>query len=281
MLETYFESRFTLNHLRNGPSGPCLDGFVRARQEDGYSPWTARHHLRGAHHFGHVLKRTRVALAAVQPDSIDAFRRHVQHCHCPKPRGGATEDTVRGATCVLGHLGHAGVVTRPVHHPWPALVQGFRTWLKNHRGASDTTRSRYSTAAVELLSELGGDPGQYDAARLRPFLLARARRRGGGGTKAISSNRSSVGWDRSHRAPPCRNASLWLGHSSTQTTEVYTRVDPAEKLEAINMLAPPKIRPGRFRPPDKLLDMLKGQSLWGAKSHNPLDCAGSQHAHSP
>ena len=78
-----------------------------------------------------------------------------------------------------------------------------------------------------------------------------------------------------------RKVSLWLGHSSTQTTEVYTRVDPAEKLEAINTLAPPKIRPGRFRPPDKLLAMLKGQSLWGAKSRNPIDSAGVQHVHTP
>jgi len=78
-----------------------------------------------------------------------------------------------------------------------------------------------------------------------------------------------------------RKVSLWLGHSSTQTTEVYTRVDPAEKLEAINTLAPPKIRPGRFRPPDKLLAMLKGQSLWGVKSHDSPDSAEAQHAHAP
>jgi site-specific recombinase XerD len=78
-----------------------------------------------------------------------------------------------------------------------------------------------------------------------------------------------------------RKVSLWLGHSSIQTTEIYTRVDPAEKLEAINMLAPPKILPGRFRPPDKLLAMLKGQFLWGAKSANIPDFAGSQHAQSP
>ncbi|KKK61976.1 hypothetical protein LCGC14_3008950 [marine sediment metagenome] len=55
-----------------------------------------------------------------------------------------------------------------------------------------------------------------------------------------------------------RKVSLWLGHSSIQTTEIYTRVDPTEKLQAINTLTPPKIRPGQFRPPDKLLAMLKG-----------------------
>ena len=66
-------------------------------------------------------------------------------------------------------------------------MQGFGDWLKIHRGASETTISRYSAAAIELLSELGGDPGQYNAEHLRSFLLQRARRRGVGGTKAISS----------------------------------------------------------------------------------------------
>ena len=69
-----------------------------------------------------------------------------------------------------------------------------------------------------------------------------------------------------HATQDIRKVSLWLGHSSTQTTEIYTRVDPAEKLDAINALAPPNIRPGRFRPPDQLLALLKGQSLWGAKA---------------
>jgi site-specific recombinase XerD len=78
-----------------------------------------------------------------------------------------------------------------------------------------------------------------------------------------------------------RKVSLWLGHSSTQTTEIYTRVDPAEKLATINMVAPPKIRPGRFRPPDKLLAVLKGQSLWGAKAATRPEFAGARRQRSP
>jgi integrase len=31
-----------------------------------------------------------------------------------------------------------------------------------------------------------------------------------------------------------RKVSLWLGHSSMQTTEIYTRADPSVKLEASN-----------------------------------------------
>ena len=60
-----------------------------------------------------------------------------------------------------------------------------------------------------------------------------------------------------------RKVSLWLGHSSTTTTEVYLRTDPTEKLEAIDTITPAHLRKGRFRPPDKLIALLKAGSLWG------------------
>jgi integrase/recombinase XerD len=57
-----------------------------------------------------------------------------------------------------------------------------------------------------------------------------------------------------------RKVSLWLGHSNLATTEVYTRADPTEKLEAIEAIVPPHLRKGSFRPPDKLLALLKAVS---------------------
>lgn len=54
-----------------------------------------------------------------------------------------------------------------------------------------------------------------------------------------------------------RKVSLWLGHASMQSTEMYLRADPTEKLEALSHSAPPGIQRGRFRPPDKLIAMLK------------------------
>ncbi len=57
-----------------------------------------------------------------------------------------------------------------------------------------------------------------------------------------------------------RKVSLWLGHSNLATTEIYVRADPTEKLEAIEAVVPPSLRKGRFRPPDKLLALLKGKS---------------------
>ena len=57
-----------------------------------------------------------------------------------------------------------------------------------------------------------------------------------------------------------RKVSLWLGHSDLTTTEVYVRADPTEKLEAIEAILPPSLRKGTFRPPDKLLALLKAKS---------------------
>jgi site-specific recombinase XerD len=55
-----------------------------------------------------------------------------------------------------------------------------------------------------------------------------------------------------------RKVSLWLGHANLTTTEIYTRGDPTEKLEAIEAVVPPQLRRGVFRPPDKLIALLKG-----------------------
>lgn len=58
-----------------------------------------------------------------------------------------------------------------------------------------------------------------------------------------------------------RKVALWLGHSSTVTTEIYVRADPTDKLEAIEAITPPKLRKGRFQATDKLLKYLKSQTL--------------------
>jgi integrase/recombinase XerD len=46
-----------------------------------------------------------------------------------------------------------------------------------------------------------------------------------------------------------RKVALWLGHASLQSTEVYLRADPTEKLEAMASLVPPALRRGHFRAP--------------------------------
>lgn len=54
-----------------------------------------------------------------------------------------------------------------------------------------------------------------------------------------------------------RKVALWLGHASTQTSEVYLRADPVDKLETLEAVVPPSLRKGSFTPPDKLMALLK------------------------
>lgn len=53
-----------------------------------------------------------------------------------------------------------------------------------------------------------------------------------------------------------RKVALWLGHADVRTTETYLRLDPSEKLEAVEAILPPALRRGRFKPPDALIASL-------------------------
>ena len=55
-----------------------------------------------------------------------------------------------------------------------------------------------------------------------------------------------------------RKVSLWLGHADIRTTEIYLRIDPSEKLEAVEAMIPPALRRGRFKAPDALIASLLG-----------------------
>jgi site-specific recombinase XerD len=65
-----------------------------------------------------------------------------------------------------------------------------------------------------------------------------------------------------------RKVSLWLGHASMQTTEMYVRADPSIKLEALNAVTAPKLRTGRFRATDKLIASLDTRSIMRRGLHS-------------
>jgi len=51
---------------------------------------------------------------------------------------------------------------------------------------------------------------------------------------------------------------LWLGHEQSQTTQIYLHGDLTIKQRALARTTPANTRPGRYRPPDKLLAFLEG-----------------------
>jgi len=65
-----------------------------------------------------------------------------------------------------------------------------------------------------------------------------------------------------------RKVALWLGHENIQTTEDYLRVDVTERIGVLKSVIPPQLRPGKFRPPDKLIASLHGTTICGV-NHSP------------
>ena len=50
---------------------------------------------------------------------------------------------------------------------------------------------------------------------------------------------------------------LWLGHADLRSTNAYLHADMTIKERALARTTPPSSRPGRYRPPDKLLAFLE------------------------
>jgi len=115
---------------------------------------------------------------------------------------------------------------------------------------------------------------------VRPTVFHRHRRETDGADSRLAKDTQGGAADGRQRQAAGLNDGLDYDgdrHPSGGVNQGSTAgADPSEKLATINMVAPPKIRPGRFRPPDKLLAMLKGQSLWGVRAATRPEFAGAE-----
>jgi integrase/recombinase XerD len=134
---------------------------------------------------------------------------------------------------------------------WKETAAALRGWLKV-RGESKTT-TMFLNGRGDAMTRSGFeyilDQHIRTASARQPSLAQ----------KRISphSLRHSCAMHTLHATGDIRKVALWLGHATLQSTEVYLRADPTEKLEAMASLHPPALRRGHFRPPDKLLAMLR------------------------
>lgn len=179
MLEKYFCAPKTLARLRAGLSGPYIDGFADALEQDGYSQGSAVRYLRAAAHLGHFLQGNGSTLADIGGGTLEAFHRHLPRCHCPFSNGGrANHHVFFGVKCFRAYLFRRGICQNDpvpqIENLEPALVASFREWFQRHRGAAEPTLRQYCRGAAELLNTLGEDLSQWNAQQIRRFLLDRA-----------------------------------------------------------------------------------------------------------
>jgi len=136
---------------------------------------------------------------------------------------------------------------------WKETATAIRDWLKV-RGEPKTT-ALFLNARGDVMTRSGFE-----------YILEKHVRTAGAkqaslAKKRISphSLRHSCAMQTLQATGDIRKVALWLGHASLQSTEVYLRADPTVKLEVLASLVSPTLRRGHFRPPDKLLAMLRGQ----------------------
>jgi site-specific recombinase XerD len=90
----------------------------------------------------------------------------------------------------LAYLRDSRIITLPsvdssVHDP--ALLSAFCQWMHRQRDTRDVTLYRYSVYIRELLRRLGGKPGDFDAGRLRAFVLETYHSRGWAAAKMCTA----------------------------------------------------------------------------------------------
>jgi site-specific recombinase XerD len=184
MLETYFSAPKTLARLRAGLSGPYIDGFAEALEREGYSHGAALRYLRAAAHLGQFQRRRHATLADIDAKALDDFRRHQRRCRCPLSNGGKVNHHVFfGAKRFQDYLFRIGVskhdlTMKAPRRTEPALVAAFREWFRKHRGATEPTLRHYCRDATEILHALDEDLGEWNATRIRKFLLDRSNQCG-------------------------------------------------------------------------------------------------------
>jgi integrase/recombinase XerD len=132
-----------------------------------------------------------------------------------------------------------------------STVAVLRTWLAERGGQPhqplfpNRTGGRLSRDAVER--------------RLAKHTAAAAARYPSLNAKTVTAHtlRHTAAMRLLHAGTDTSVIALWLGHEQAETTQIYLHADLALKERALARTKPPDARPGRYRPPDKLLTFLE------------------------
>jgi integrase/recombinase XerD len=193
MLETHLHSPVTRRRLRKGAVADHIDAFADWLNLSGYKPISIRTMLTGL--AGWTDWMCAAGLTAQDLlQGLDACRSALAKKHRVHYRGGPNRKSLTAASIFIRFLQHEGKLPRSAapgaSDVWPVLAE-FRSWMRTHRGLTDTTLDLYEGIIAGLLDALGDDARNYSAESLRNFVAARARPHG------ISRANSIVGAVRS------------------------------------------------------------------------------------
>ena len=180
-LVRFFEQSGRLQHPGELDEGlRLLEEFLAECAGSGYAPDSLMGYRSACRHVLVWLHQSRVPMRRMDADVLERFVAH--DCVCPGPfesprkrlGGGRYVYPVELFSRFLaarGVLPGAASTTR--NEVVDADLEAFGEWLRRHRGAGEATIVNHLRRVAVMRTELGADPGRYNAASVREVLLRR------------------------------------------------------------------------------------------------------------
>lgn len=259
----------------SGPLEPFIAGFDAELARLGYTPAGTRRKLEAVAHLSCWLAERGMTAYDIGTEAIDEF------VAARRAAGHASQLTGRSLAWMLDYLRGFGAV-RPAE-PGPAagagqLLERFGTFLADERGLAAKTRGAHLDPARRFLEAAGraGEAGlpvsTLTASDVTAFLAGMARIQAPGRRHAAAAALACPSFGSKNVTPHVLRHScavrmlrsgidiaviaLWLGHESTRTTMIYLKADLELKQRTLDRTVPVDGEPGRYRPPDNIIDFL-------------------------
>jgi integrase/recombinase XerD len=181
MLETHLSSPITRQRLRTGAAADHIDAFADWLHLKGYKPTSIDSGLTSLAAWTDWML-TAGFTAHDLLSGFDACKLAISKEQRVRYSRGPNQQSITAASLFIRFLRLRGELPQAVAGPsateqWPILGE-FRSWMRAHRGLTETTLDVYQGILVGLLDAVGDDSRAYSAEALRAFVLDRARPHG-------------------------------------------------------------------------------------------------------
>ena len=178
-LVRFFEQSGRLQHLGELDEGlRLLEEFVAECAGRGYAADSLIGYRSACRHVLVWLHQSRIPMRRMDAHVLERFVAH--DCVCPGPFESPRKRLGGGryvypVELFSRFLAARGVMPGVVSTTKRKVVdlETFSEWLRRHRGAGEATIVNHLRRVVEMRTELGADPGRYNAASVRDVLLRR------------------------------------------------------------------------------------------------------------
>ena len=181
MLETHLSSSITRQRLRTGAAAEHIDAFADWLHLNGYKPTSIDNGLTSLAAWTDWMLTAGFTAHDLLP-GFEACKLVVSKEQRIRYSRGPNQQSITAASLFIRFLRLRGELPQPVAGPsateqWPILGE-FRSWMRAHRGLTETTLDVYQGILVGLLDAVGDDTRAYSPEALRAFVLDRARPHG-------------------------------------------------------------------------------------------------------